>query len=164
MCEHVLLRERQCWHNDCLTTRMETQSPRSKVAITVWEDRVSPVFDAANTLLIVEIVDAKVIGTHYHRFDPTLISQLIHILGDQGVMLIICGAVSEGPARLLEAAGLELIPFIAGNIREVLAMLVLENPVWRELKMPGCGRDICCRGKIRHGKEIKGMHLDSIFK
>ena len=143
---------------------METQSPRSKVAITVWEERVSPVFDAANTLLIVEIVDTKVVGTHYHRFDPTLISQLINILGDQGVVLLICGAVSEGPAKLLEASGLELIPFIAGNISEVLAMLVSKNPAWREMKMPGCGRNICCRGKIRHGREIKATHLDSIFK
>ncbi|WP_161629982.1 NifB/NifX family molybdenum-iron cluster-binding protein [Desulfogranum mediterraneum] len=130
--------------------------------MTVWENRVSPVFDSARTLLIVELVDTEITSQHLQQFDPQRVSQLVQMLVDNGVMILICGAVSEEPAKVLEAAEFELIPFISGDISEVLAMLVVEQPVWSALKMPGCGRNICCRGKIRHGRAIKAAQHDEL--
>lgn len=126
-----------------------------KVAVTVWEDRVSPVFDSARNLLIAEIENARVMNISYQQFDPEMVLQLARMLRAQGVDAIICGAVSEGPAIILEAAGFELIPFIAGDVNQVLKNFIKEKPVWTELIMPGCGRNICCRGKIRNALNIK---------
>lgn len=128
-----------------------------KVAVTVWEDRVSPVFDSAGNLLIAEIENARIINTSYQQFDPEMVLQLARMLRAQGVDVIICGAVSEDPATLLEAAGFELIPFIAGDVDQVLKNFIKEKPVWTELIMPGCGRNICCRGRIRKGLKMKSI-------
>lgn len=133
---------------------MKPKIARGKIAVTVWEHRVSPVFDSARTLLIADIKDDTLVSSSYLTFDPDRPLELLQMLQAQKVLIIICGAVSEGPANLLEAAGFELIPFIAGDVRQVLETFLQGDPLGREFKMPGCGRQICCRGKIRRGRQI----------
>jgi predicted Fe-Mo cluster-binding NifX family protein len=125
-----------------------------KIAVTVWGHRVSPVFDSARTLLIAEIEGTTLVATSHLTFDPERPLELLQMLRTQQVALIICGAVSEGPAAMIEAAGVELIPFIAGDARVVLDHYLRGRPFGAEFRMPGCGRNICCRGKIRRGREI----------
>jgi len=141
-----------------------TTTTSMKAAVTVWDDRVSPVFDVAHTLLIAEIEDQQVCRQHYQRFDPAVMSRLIHSFAEQGIACLVCGAVSQEPAELLEAAGIKLIPFIAGNIDDVLQMLVCKEPEWTEMKMPGCGRGICCKGKIRRSDAIQPVPADVFLK
>jgi predicted Fe-Mo cluster-binding NifX family protein len=137
---------------------MKRKGARRKIAVTVWGQRVSPVFDSARTLLIVEI-DGDILGDASRlAFDPQRPLELLQMLRSQQVMLIICGAVSEEPASMLEAAGIELIPFIAGDVRLVLEKFLQGQPFGSEFRMPGCGRSICCRGKIRRGREIGIAH------
>ncbi len=40
-----------------------------KIALTVWGNRISPVFDSAQTLLVAQIKNDKVIKKSYERFD-----------------------------------------------------------------------------------------------
>jgi predicted Fe-Mo cluster-binding NifX family protein len=131
-----------------------------KIAVTVWGHRVSPVFDSARTLLIAEIDGTTLVGTSQLTFDPERLLELLQMLRTQQVMLIICGAVSEGPAAMIEAAGVELIPFIAGDAQVVLEHYLQGQPFGAEFRMPGCGKNICCRGKIRHGREIGRTHAN----
>lgn len=130
---------------------MKRSSSELKVAVTVWGDRVSPVFDAARTLLIAEINNTKIIHTYYLPFMPEPVSQCVRVLQAEEVVVLICGAVSQEPADALEAAGLEVIPFITGNIGVILENLVAGCQEWTALKMPGCARTVCCRGRIRKG-------------
>jgi len=125
-----------------------------KVAITVWENRVSPVFDSACTLLIAEIKNARVMKKIYQHVNPDMPMQLVQMLHSQGVVALICGAVSEGPANVIETAGIELVPFITGDIEKVLETCLESNPVWSELKMPGCGRRVCRKGRKRIRREV----------
>ncbi len=141
-----------------------SQNTPLKVAITVWDDRVSPVFDVAHMLLVAEIEDQQVGKQHYQRFDPTAMAQLIALFAEQGVGCLVCGAVSREPAELLEAAGIELIPFITGNVEDVLQMLVCKEPEWVEMKMPGCGCKVCCQGKIRRSQAIQPVPPDVFFR
>jgi len=133
---------------------MKQKIVQGKIAVTVWEHRVSPVFDSARTLLIAEIKDDALVSTSYLSFDPDRPLELLQMLQAQKVLTLICGAVSEGPANMLEAAGVALIPFIAGTVHRVLETLLRGELRGTEFKMPGCGKHICCRGKIRCGQEI----------
>ena len=50
------------------------------VAITVWEHRISPVFDSARTLLIAEIKDNALVSTSYLTFDFDRPLELLRML------------------------------------------------------------------------------------
>jgi len=110
-----------------------------KVAITIWGDRISPVFDASHTLLVAEIDKAEVVGTVFMPFNPQQPSLLAHALTGKDVSVLICGAVSAGPATLMEESGIKLIPFIAGKAAQVLEHYAKEPSDLRCFLMPGCG-------------------------
>ena len=131
---------------------------KRRIAVTVWGQRVSPVFDSARTLLIAEIDGNTLINVSHLTFDPERPLELLHMLRAQRVALIICGAVSEGPATMIEAAGIDLLPFITGDVRQILEAYRQGQLVGAEFKMPGCCKNICCRGKIRRGREILPSH------
>ncbi len=128
------------------------------IAITVWEDRISPVFDSGRTLLIAEIKDNALVRTSYLPFDFDRPLELLRMLRAEKVKIIISGAISEGQANMLLAEGFELISFIAGDVRRVLETFVKGEPLGEDFKMPGCGKNICCRGKIRRGHEISTLN------
>jgi predicted Fe-Mo cluster-binding NifX family protein len=134
---------------------MNAQGTGRKIAVTVWGQRVSPVFDSARTLLIAEVNGKSLTGTFRIAFDPERLLELLHLLRAQQVTLIVCGAVSEGPAAMIEAAGVELIPFIAGEVHQVLEHYLQGRPFDQHFRMPGCGKNICCRGRIRRGRGIQ---------
>jgi predicted Fe-Mo cluster-binding NifX family protein len=133
---------------------MKSKTVAERIAVTVWEHRISPVFDSARTLLIAEIKDKRLVSSSYLAFDFDRPLDLVRMLRAEKVRVIICGAIAEGPANMLLAAGFELISFIAGDVRRVLETFVMGDSLGEDFKMPGCGKNICCRGKIRRGREI----------
>jgi predicted Fe-Mo cluster-binding NifX family protein len=111
-----------------------------KVALTVWEKRISPVFDSAAMLLIAEIENSEVTAKYTEPFNPEMPSQLAMSLNVQDVDTLICGAISEVPADMIEAEGIKLIPFISGDVYEILNFYAKGIPIVPEFLMPGCGR------------------------
>ncbi len=74
-----------------------------KIAITTWGNRVSPVFDAARTLLIANIENNGVDNRKYESFQPDDIPGLAALLNREQVTTLVCGAISENPAdRIVE--------------------------------------------------------------
>lgn len=130
---------------------MNVRAKEQKVAVTVWGERVSPVFDSARTLLIAEIHQGTLVGMMRVAFDPQRPLELLQLLRTQQVRCVICGAVSEGPAAMLEGAGVRLIPFITGEVERVLAHYVRGRAFGMEFCMPGCGRGRCCRTGRQQG-------------
>ena len=133
---------------------MEKENAQRTIAVTVWGHRISPVFDSARTLLIANVDGTRIVSSSHLHFDPDRLAELMQVLRAHKVMVIICGAVSEEPATLLEAAGFELISFVTGDFHRVLTNYVQGGPLRGEFAMPGCGKHICCQGKIRRGQEI----------
>jgi predicted Fe-Mo cluster-binding NifX family protein len=109
-----------------------------KVAVTVWEDRISPVFDASRRLLIAEIENARVTRRSFVIFNPERPSNLAKTLAELDVPVLICGAVSQVPANLIVAGGITMIPFIAGEVDRVLDTYAKGNSLAPTFLMPGC--------------------------
>lgn len=134
------------------------------IGVTVWGQRISPVFDSARKMLVVELVDGIIVHVSTLEFDPDRPAQLAQLLRARNIEVVICGAVSEGPAAVLEAAGIELIPFIAGDVRKVVETFIRGYPEWNEFTMPGCGRKIRCQNKIPRGAELGGPLTPALQK
>jgi len=137
--------------------------PNMKAALTIWGNRISPVFDSANTLLIVEIKDREICSRRYEPFYPDFPSRLAGRLTDLGVGVLICGAISEMPAAVIESAGVKLIPFITGSTDEVLDAYARGISFVDSFLMPGCGfrnRKHAGRGSKQQGcfGQIQGVN------
>jgi predicted Fe-Mo cluster-binding NifX family protein len=122
------------------------------VAITVWGNRISPVFDSAQTLLIAEISEDQVVDRKLQLFQATMFNRCLKLLKELNVHVLICGALCEGPVRMLESHDIEVIAFITGEAEEILECFVQGKDL-KEFAMPGCGHGRCCRSREgrRHG-------------
>jgi predicted Fe-Mo cluster-binding NifX family protein len=118
-----------------------------KIAVTIWEDRISPVFDASRRLLIVDIQDTQIGGRAFFVFDPEQPSDLANALINLDVKVLICGAISQLPAMIINAAGITLIPFITGAVDRVLETFAKGDSLEPAFVMPGCHGCLPADGK-----------------
>ncbi|NLE68309.1 MAG: hypothetical protein GX608_12890 [Lentisphaerae bacterium] len=111
-----------------------------KLALATWNGRISPLFDVARQVLMLDIEGGRVVKRHAESLPGTnSIAQANSIMA-LGPDALVCGAISKPLAGLLAAMRVRVIPFTAGNVEEVLAAWMartLPNPA---LTMPGCCR------------------------
>jgi predicted Fe-Mo cluster-binding NifX family protein len=122
----------------------------------VFNGRVSPVFDAARRIRIVEIDDGTEVLRTEHSVGDMLPWQRVKLLGEQGVTHLICGAISMPVMNLLMAHGIKVTPNIAGYVDEVLRAYASSRLLSPQFMMPGSwgpGQ----RGRYRHGRNWRGM-------
>ncbi|MFT5699488.1 MAG: putative Fe-Mo cluster-binding NifX family protein [Desulforhopalus sp.] len=122
-----------------------------KIAITVWGNRISPVFDAASTLLLVEVDGQRVIDRDIIPFQPNRHTSFVALLKDKNIQLLVCGAICEAAVKRLEACGVEVAPFLAGEVEHLLESYLKEQD-FTDFAMPGCRNGRCCRGKYKRVK------------
>ncbi len=121
-----------------------------KIAMTVWGNRVSPVFDSAQTILLAEIKDQSVVWKQREFIAGQIPTRLARMLVDKGIDTLVCGAISEQPATIIEAAGITLVSFVSGSATELLETCAKGIPA-DGFKMPGC-RPPCCRRRHLHNE------------
>lgn len=119
-----------------------------KIAITVWGNRISPVFDAASALLLVDLTEREAPGRDLRLFQPGRQDSFIALLQENDVGLLICGAICEAAVHRVEAAGVEVIPFLAGEV-DPLIEGYLKGQDFTAFTMPGCRNGRCCHGKYK---------------
>ena len=113
------------------------QTAKSKIALTIWGNRISPVFDSANTLMIVDLEIRTISNRIYERFDPQDMNHVLYILQKYKIESLICGAITDDISTLIEQNGIALIPFISGSTDKVLVCLINENHRISDFIMPG---------------------------
>jgi predicted Fe-Mo cluster-binding NifX family protein len=124
-----------------------------KLAIPVWQDRVSPVFDVAGQLLLVEFEASEEIERRQESLPEESTEQRIHRLQNLGVGTLICGAISRPLEALLASAGIRIVSQVCGNVEEVLQAFRSGKLEDDRFAMPGCcGR----RRRRQHGRCRRG--------
>ncbi len=113
----------------------------------IWSGRVSPVFDSAGELLLLDIQQGQVTARDHVAVDGAEPLQRVSMLADKGVTTLICGAVSRLLADWLAARGVEVLPFVCGDVEEVISAFLDGRLPSDELTMPGC----CGRWRNRCG-------------
>jgi len=111
-----------------------------KIAIPVWGDKVSPVLDTASRLLIVEVVDQREASRFETYLDEQDMSRRCVRIRGLGVDTLICGAISRGFSKILEASGIHIVPGISGHPEDVLDAYVNGNLFKSKFFMPGYQR------------------------
>ena len=119
-----------------------------KVAIPIWEDKVSPVFDTSLRLLVVEVENRKEVSRFIYYMDEQDLTRKCSRISKLDVDTLICGAVSHPYLRMLLASGLEVIQQVSGRTEEVLEAYIQGKLFHSRFLMPGCKR-------YRYGMERK---------
>jgi predicted Fe-Mo cluster-binding NifX family protein len=112
-------------------------SEKVKVALTVWEGRISPVFDVSRQLRVYDIQHAQVMAEQRELFADELAASRIEQLIRLGVSVLVCGAISESQQAALRHQGIEVIGFIAGDADKVISAY-LRGGLPEAMLMPGC--------------------------
>ncbi|MFW5803336.1 MAG: NifB/NifX family molybdenum-iron cluster-binding protein [Verrucomicrobiota bacterium] len=108
------------------------------IALPNWNGRISPVFDVAETILIVQL------GPEGERSERSLACPVqspdrrAGFLATAGAETLICGAISRPLEMAVASLGIDVIPHICGDIDDVLEAFgkgALDDARYR---MPGC--------------------------
>jgi predicted Fe-Mo cluster-binding NifX family protein len=123
-----------------------------RVAMPTWNDRVSPVFDAARHLLVVDVEDNAEVSRSEAVFEETALPRRAERLAYLGVNVLICGAISKPLEQMVAALGMTVIPHTCGPVEEVLRAFLSGQLAEQAFLMPGCGRRRGLRGRQRLGR------------
>jgi predicted Fe-Mo cluster-binding NifX family protein len=120
------------------------------LAVTIWEKRVSPVFDVATRVLVIKKDSSGKAGRNIKKLSDRLVEDLVRLEVDE----LICGAISRNRYCSVKAEGINIFPFKAGDVEEVIQ-------AWEEgrlndiaYSMPGCRQPGCCRKQKKRWREI----------
>ena len=129
-----------------------------RIAIPVWENKISPVFDTALNLLVVEVNNISEESRFIYHIDENDLSQKCHRIKKLELDTLICGAVSQAFLQMLLASGLDVIQEISGPAEDVLKAYLQGKLFQPRFLMPGCrrGQRRCGKNNIRMGQSSKG--------
>ncbi len=110
-----------------------------RVALAVWGSEVSPVFDFAHRILVVQWDKDHERARYRYEIPDEPMAARAERLRELGVNVLVCGAISNSLADMVRGLGITLIPWKCGLIEEVLVAYVsgaLEDP---RFSLPGAG-------------------------
>jgi len=112
-----------------------------RIAISIWDEKISPVLDTASKLLIIDDKTQK----ESSRFEANLLeqdmSQRCSFIRGLDLDVLICGAVSRQFREMLKACGIKIISGISGPAEDVLEAYIKGNLLYSGFFMPGSKRD-----------------------
>ncbi len=121
----------------------------TKTAFSYWNRRIAPVFDIAQRLRVVEIDSGRVIGETEETLTGDLPVQKAQYLTESGISTLVCGAISTQLSEVMVAYGIRVIPFVAGDLGDVIAAWCNGGLDSRNFDMPGCSEGNHVSGKAR---------------
>jgi predicted Fe-Mo cluster-binding NifX family protein len=116
-----------------------------RVAVPIHNGRVSPTFDWAMHMLVVDLSgDAEVRSpeTSLSGMSPPKRVERVKALG---VDVLICGGISNALLTLAESLGVRVVPWVSGAVDDVLRAFAQGQLAQNRFAMPGC------RGRARPG-------------
>jgi predicted Fe-Mo cluster-binding NifX family protein len=109
-----------------------------KIAVPIWQGRVSPVFDVAGQFVLVELVEGAEKSRRQHRLPDAEPQQRAALLVELQVETLICGAISQPLEALLTENGINVYGRVCGNVEDVLRAFAAGTLGQPRFAMPGC--------------------------
>lgn len=111
-----------------------------KAAFSIWENRIATVFDCARTLLIVRAENGNKLNDSRMSLDGIHLVQRALAISDMGIGTVVCGAISREFQMMLAAKQIAVVPFVSGDISEVVSAWIDGTLEDGRFLMPGCYR------------------------
>jgi len=122
----------------CAAGMATAKSCAVTVAIPVWQDRVSPVFDAASRLLVVRQQRGREVGRKEFVLGALSSEALARSVAELRVDVLLCAAISEPLRLVLERGGVRVETHLCGEVEALLHAFRAGDCRRAEFRMPGC--------------------------
>jgi len=109
-----------------------------KIALSVWKDCISTVFDAADQLLVVEKDGDGALKRSTIRINAADGRSRAMQLKESGIDVLICGAISRIQETAISAAGIAVHPFVRGPVQDVIDAYGNGRLHTAAFALPGC--------------------------
>lgn len=109
-----------------------------RVALTVWKDSISTVFDTAEELLVLEKTEGEALHRSTARFSSTDVNERAKQMKMMGIDVLICGAISRPTEAVISASGITVVPFVRGCAWEVFEAYLSGQLETGSFALPGC--------------------------
>ena len=129
-----------------------------RVAIPISDGRISPVFDTARRLVLVDVEDGREFRRTEKVVEEPEMGPRVRRVAGLGVDVLICGAISRPLEAMLLSAGVEVVPQTCGQAEEVLQAFVSGEFTEQAFLMPGCCGD---RRRFRGGQPRHAGNLQT---
>jgi predicted Fe-Mo cluster-binding NifX family protein len=126
-----------------------------KIAFAYWDNRIAPVFDTARQIQVVEAESGQIVSETQETLPEDLPVQKTLRLVELGIGTLVCGAISKPMHGLVIAYGIQVVPFVAGDLREVIRAWLSGDLECDAFAMPGC----CSRNRRRR-RGLCGMNKE----
>lgn len=110
------------------------------VAISVWNQRIAPVFDVSRTALVCLTRRDRVIREYLENLPEEDPVGKIHKLQSHEAEVLICGAISRNILDLAEMYGIATFPFTSGGVEAVKTAYLQGRLGEAVFARPGCRR------------------------
>jgi predicted Fe-Mo cluster-binding NifX family protein len=111
-----------------------------RVALAVWDGRISPVFDVATRLRLLDVERGALLHTRdvpLTECDPVSRADEVARLG---VNRLVCGAISLAFSTALAMRGVDVISFVSGDTEDAARACLSGRLPSAAFAMPGCGK------------------------
>lgn len=97
------------------------------VALPLFGSEISPRFDCAGEFLLVNVEGGKIAKSSFIGIQEGNPIQRARLLLERKVDKVICGGIDDFSSRLLNGLGIEVVPWVAGDVRKVIEKLLKEG-------------------------------------
>ncbi|NTW77860.1 MAG: hypothetical protein HGB33_08860 [Syntrophaceae bacterium] len=111
-----------------------------KIALSVWKEDISTVFDSADQLLVMELDDTDCREQTIIKLNAVDVLGRANQIKEKQIDVLICGAISRSLENALTSQGIHVYAFVRGSVGEVLAAYKngeLDQAIYA---LPGCHR------------------------
>ena len=133
-----------------------------KVAVPVWEGKISPVLDTAGKLLVVDTRGGDIVS----RTEVPIAGKNLHEKADcikRHADVLICGALSRSIELYLTSLGIEVFPWVMGDAERLIEIYASGRIPEPAYVMPGCRRSGQRRCTFRRRQKKQWGHDKSIL-
>ncbi|MEN6624076.1 MAG: NifB/NifX family molybdenum-iron cluster-binding protein [Smithella sp.] len=119
-----------------------------KIALSVWKEDISTVFDSADDLLVVELDGEEGQKQTTVKMNAAGITDRVSQIKEKQIDVLICGAISRSLENALTSRGIQVYAFVRGGVEKVLSAYQAGELDQAIFALPGChGRG--CAGNRR---------------
>ncbi len=109
-----------------------------RTAIPISDGRISPVFDVARRLLLVDIENEREVRRTEEALEEPELAARARRVAELGADTLVCGAISRPLESMLLSTGVEVIPQTCGPVEDVLRAFISGQLTEQAFVIPGC--------------------------